>query len=67
MKALKDKEVALLCIRNLNRYLEGEIGKEEWEANLRRIREMIGEQQALPFVEEAGRRFPHPLESTSDN
>jgi hypothetical protein len=66
MDALKDKEVALLCIRNLNRYLEGDIRKEEWEENLRRIQEMIGEQQSLPFNGE-GRVGPYALEAVSDN
>lgn len=38
----KDKQVALLCIRNLNRYLEGKIEKEEWKESLCRIQDMIG-------------------------
>lgn len=42
MKMPKDKQVALLCIRNLNRYLEGEIEKEEWKESLCRIQDMIG-------------------------
>ena len=49
METLKNKEVALLCIRNLNRYLEGEIRKEEWQENLRRIEDMLARQQALPL------------------
>ncbi len=66
METLKDKQVALLCIRNLNRYLEGEIEKEEWRENLCRIQDMIGQQQALPFHLE-NRKGLQLLETTSDN
>ncbi|MFQ5692930.1 MAG: hypothetical protein ACE5IM_07810, partial [Nitrospinota bacterium] len=60
METLKDNEVALLCIQNLNRYLEGEIGKEEWENNLRRIKEMMDRQQAFPFLGDR-RGGPHSI------
>ena len=49
MKTLKEKEVALLSIRNLHRYLDGEIKKEEWRENMRRIEDMLARQQALPL------------------
>jgi hypothetical protein len=67
MATVQDKEIAILCIRNLNRYLEGEIPKNEWEDNLRRIQEMLGKQQAFSFVSDKQRNGPHPIESTSDN
>lgn len=67
MATVQDKEIAILCIRNLNRYLEGEIPKKEWEDNLRRIQEMLGKQQAFSFVSDTRRSGPHPIESTSDN
>ncbi|MFQ5914362.1 MAG: hypothetical protein ACE5JS_14370, partial [Nitrospinota bacterium] len=66
MAATKEKEIAILCIRNLNQYLEGKIRKEEWENNLRCIKEMIDQQQVLPLHGSHG-KGPHPLESTSDN
>ncbi|MDP6618050.1 MAG: hypothetical protein QGG90_01255 [Nitrospinota bacterium] len=52
MKTLKEKELALLSIRNLNRYLHGEIKKEEWRENMRRIEDMLTRQQALPLFSE---------------
>ncbi len=67
MATAQDKKIAILCIRNLNRYLEGEIQKDEWEDNLRRIQDMIGQQQAFSFVSDTRRNGPHPIESTSDN
>ena len=66
MKMPKDKQVALLCIRNLNRYLEGEIEKEEWKESLCRIQDMIGQQQVLPFHLKNGKDLQW-LETTSDN
>ena len=42
MKTLKEKELALLSIRNLHRYLDGEIKKEEWRENMRRIEDCMG-------------------------
>ncbi len=52
MKTLKEKELALLSIRNLHRYLDGEIKKEEWRENMRRIEDMLARQQALPLFSE---------------
>ncbi|MDP7372159.1 MAG: hypothetical protein QF919_17075 [Nitrospinota bacterium] len=52
MKTLKEKELALLSIRNLHRYLDGEIKKEEWRENMRRIEDMLTRQQALPLFSE---------------
>ena len=66
MARTEEKEIALLCIRNLNRYLEGEIRKNEWRDNLRRIRDRIDQQQAFSFDGDT-RKGPHPIESTSDN
>ena len=52
MKTLKEKELELLSIRNLNRYLHGEIKKEEWRENMRRLEDMLTRQQALPLFSE---------------
>ncbi len=66
MKTLKEKEVALLSIRNLNRYLHGEIKKEEWRENMRWIEDMLARQQALPL---SGDKLDDPPRagSVSDN
>ena len=66
MKTLKGKEVALLSIRNLHRYLDGEIKKEEWRENMRRIEDMLARQQALPL---SGDELddPHLAGSVSEN